>query len=112
MAGSDPLSTEMFMGTAYAITADKEVINMQTIGLRAEIDEHNEIRFKVPAGYAHQWARIHVSLPDHGNADADQKPVIPPTTEVIRRQPLKMGLFRGRIHMADDFNDPLPDSNR
>jgi len=29
--------------------------------------------------------------------------------EQIPRKPLKMGLFRGRIHMADDFNDPLPD---
>lgn len=83
---------------------------MQSIDLQAEIDEHNEIRIKVPAGYAHQWARIHVTIPDRGNADADQVPVTTPTNESIRPQPLRMGLFRGRIHMADDFNDPLPDS--
>jgi len=25
-------------------------------------------------------------------------------------KPLKLGLFKGQIKMADDFNDPLPDS--
>jgi hypothetical protein len=83
---------------------------MQTINLRAEIDEHDEIRIKVPAGHAHQWAWIHVSIPDRDTADVDQAPVGTPKSEAIPRKPLRMGLFRGRIHMADDFNDPLPDS--
>lgn len=83
---------------------------MQTINLRAEIDEHDEIRIKVPAGHAHQWARIHVSIPDQDAADLDQAPLDAPTSDAITRKPLKMGLFRGRIHMADDFNAPLPDS--
>jgi len=83
---------------------------MQTINLRAEIDEHDEIRIKVPAGHAHQWARIHVSIPDGDAADLNQAPLDTPTSEAIPRKPLKMGLFRGRIHMDDDFNDPLPDS--
>jgi len=83
---------------------------MQTINLRAEIDEHDEIRIKVPAGHAHQWARIHLSIPDGDAADPDQAPLGTPTSEAIPRKPLKMDLFRGRIHMADDFNDPLPDS--
>lgn len=83
---------------------------MHTIDLRAEIDENDEIRVKVPAGYVYQWARIHVNIPDRGNADPNQTPVSAPATEAMPRHPLKMGLFRGRIQMADDFNDPLPDS--
>ena len=84
---------------------------MQTIHLRAEIDEHDEIRIKVPAGHAHQWVRIHVSIPDGDAADVDQGTAAAPTSEAIPRKPVKMGLFRGRIHMADDFNDPLPGSS-
>jgi hypothetical protein len=83
---------------------------MQTIDLRAEIDEYDEIRIKVPAGHAHQWARILVTIPDQGPAGTERVPLSEPTSEAMQRRPLKMGLFRGRINMADDFNDPLPDS--
>jgi len=84
---------------------------LHTIDLQAEIDDCDEIRIKVPAGHAHQWARIHVSIPANGDAaDPDQAPLGTLTSEAIPHKPLKMGLFRGRIHMADDFNDPLPDS--
>jgi hypothetical protein len=37
---------------------------MKTIDLRAEFDTHDEIGIRVPAGYGHQWARIHVTIPD------------------------------------------------
>lgn len=57
---------------------------------------------------ARELARL--TIPDRGDADADHVDVSAPAGESVRRQPLKMGLFRGRIHMADDFNDPLPDS--
>jgi hypothetical protein len=83
---------------------------MQTIDVTAEIDERNEIRIKMPAGYAHRWARIHITIPDQDAADAGQTPVSTQTSESIPQAPVTLGLFRGRIHMADDFNDPLPDS--
>jgi hypothetical protein len=74
--------------------------------MQAVVDGHDELRIKVPPGYRHCRARVAVTLPEpvpnREAADAQVAPEPP-------ARPLQMGLFRGRIHMTEDFNDPLPD---
>lgn len=67
---------------------------MQAIELSAEID-HNQ--------------QIHLQLPK--NINAHKAKVIVMYEETAQPlKPVTLGLFKGKIHLRDDFNEPLPDS--
>jgi hypothetical protein len=68
---------------------------MQAIELQATIDENHQIHLQLPEDYPPQVAKVIVLL------------------ETISAPPLKkrqFGQFKGKIHIADDFNDELPDN--
>ena len=67
---------------------------MQAIELAAEIDQNQQ---------------IHLQLPK--NINAHKAKVIVMYEEIAQPlKPLRLGLFKGKIHVSDDFNEPLPDS--
>ncbi len=67
---------------------------MLAIELPAEIDQNQQ---------------IHLQLPKHINAHKAKVIVMYDETEHALR-PIKLGLFKGKIRLSDDFNEPLPDS--
>lgn len=67
---------------------------MFAIELPAEIDQNQQ---------------IHLQLPKHINARKAKVIVIYEETKTTLN-PIKLGLFKGKIHLSDDFNEPLPDS--
>jgi hypothetical protein len=67
---------------------------MQAIELQAEIDEKHQIHLQLPENIHAQSAKIIVMFEEPKES----------------LKPLQFGLFRGKIHMSDDFNEPLPDS--
>lgn len=68
---------------------------MQAIELAAEID-HNQ--------------QIHLQLPKTINAHKAKVIVMYEEEAPQPLKPLTLGLFKGKIQMSDDFNEPLPDS--
>lgn len=67
---------------------------MLAIELAAEIDQNQQ---------------IHLQLPKHINAHKAKVIVMYDETEQ-HLKPIKLGLFKGKIRLSDDFNEPLPDS--
>lgn len=67
---------------------------MHAIELLAEIDKNQQIHLQLPKNINAHNARVIVMFEE---AEQPQKPVT-------------LGLFKDKIHMSDDFNDPLPDS--
>jgi hypothetical protein len=75
---------------------------MQAIELETEIDENHEIHLKLPPEIRAGKARVVVLYEPSDHPDeAGQRE---------ERRPLRLGLYRGRIRMSEDFDDPLPDA--
>lgn len=68
---------------------------MQAIELSAEIDINQQIHLQLPKTINAHKARVIVMY--------EEEPAAP-------LKPLTLGLFKGKIQMSDDFNEPLPDS--
>lgn len=68
---------------------------MQAIELSAEIDQNQQIHLQLPKTVNAHKAKVIVMYED------ESSPVL---------KPLKLGLFKGKIQISDDFNEPLPDS--
>jgi hypothetical protein len=67
---------------------------MQAIEVEAEIDENHE---------------LHLKLPDHAVGPAKVIVLLQDSSAVQKRPPVQLGLFRGKIRIGDDFDEPLPD---
>ena len=67
---------------------------MQTIELQVPIDEHHQIHLQLPEDWPLQTVKVVVS----------GEPV-----QQIQAKPRVFGQFRGKMHIADDFNAELPD---
>ncbi len=67
---------------------------MQAIELSAEIDQNQQIHLQLPKNINAHKARVIVMY------EEDEPP----------KKPIVLGLFKDKIQMSDDFNEPLPDS--
>lgn len=67
---------------------------MHAIELPAEIDQNQQ---------------VHLQLPKNINAHKVRVIIMYEETEQPNK-PIKLGLFKDKIQMSDDFNDALPDS--
>ena len=67
---------------------------MIALELPAEIDEQHQIHLQLPQAVRAKTAKVIVLYEES-----------PPA-----KKPLSLGLFAGKIHMANDFDAPLPDS--
>lgn len=70
---------------------------MQAIELSAEIDQNWQIHLQLPKTVTAHKAKVIVMYEDE-------------TASVSASKPLKLGLFKGKIQISDDFDAPLPDS--
>ena len=68
---------------------------MHVIELPAEIDQNHQIHLQLPETIKARKAKVIVIYED----EAAQ-----PT------KPITFGLFKGKIQISDDFDEPLPDS--
>jgi hypothetical protein len=67
---------------------------MQAIELQANIDETHHIHLQVPDDWPPQQVKVIVLLE---------------AAEPAKVKKRTFGQFRGKVHMADDFNTELPD---
>ncbi len=67
---------------------------MQAIELAAEIDHNQQIHLQLPKSINAHKAKVIVMY------EEIEQPL----------KPLILGLFKGKIQLSDDFNEPLPDS--
>jgi hypothetical protein len=67
---------------------------MFAIELPAEIDQNQQ---------------IYLQLPNHINAGKAKVIVMYEETKPTLKS-IQLGLFKGKIHLSDDFNESLPDS--
>lgn len=67
---------------------------MHAIELPADIDQNQQIHLQLPKNINAHKARVIVMY------DEDEK----------QKKPITLGLFKDKIQMSDDFNEPLPDS--
>lgn len=67
---------------------------MHAIELPAEIDKNQQIHLQLPKNINAHKARVIVMF------EETEQP----------KKPVTLGLFKDKIHMGDDFNEPLPDS--
>jgi hypothetical protein len=68
---------------------------MQAIEVSVEIDQNHQ---------------IHVQLPKTVNAHKAKVIVMYEEETPIAATALKLGLFKGKIKISEDFDEPLPDS--
>lgn len=68
---------------------------MQAIEITAEIDQHHQIHVQLPKTVKAHKAKVIVMYEDET-----------PTAGTG----LKLGLFKGKIKISEDFAEPLPDS--
>ena len=68
---------------------------MQAIELAAEIDHNQQIHLELPKSIHAHKAKVIVMY---------EEEIVQPL------KPLTLGLFKGKIQLSDDFNEPLPDS--
>ena len=68
---------------------------MYAIELPAEIDKNHQIHLQLPQTVTASKVKVIVMYEDEGS------PV---------SKPLKLGLFKGKIQISEDFDEPLPDS--
>jgi hypothetical protein len=67
---------------------------MHAIELPAEIDQNQQIHLQLPKTINARKAKVIVMYEE--------------TVEPLK--PITLGLFKGKIHISDDFDEPLPDS--
>ena len=67
---------------------------MHAIELPAEIDKNQQIHLQLPKSINAHTVRVIVMY------EEDDKP----------QKPITLGLFKDKIKMSDDFNEPLSDS--
>ena len=67
---------------------------MQAIELQTNIDENHQIHLQLPEDYPPQAVKVIVLLETISPASMNKR---------------QFGRFKGKIHMADDFDVPLPD---
>ena len=67
---------------------------MQAIELAAEIDHNQQIHLQLPKSIHAHKVKVIVMY------EEIEQPL----------KPLTLGLFKGKIQLSDDFNEPLPDS--
>ncbi len=72
-----------------------EQLIMQAIELSAEIDQNQQIHLQQPKTVNAHKAKVIVMYED------EAMPV---------SKPLQLGLFKGKIQISEDFDEPLPDS--
>jgi len=70
---------------------------MQAIEMNAEVTDEHEIHIKLPDNIKNGTVKVIVMYNEELTTSPDIK----------ERQ---FGQFKGKIHMADDFDDELPDS--
>lgn len=68
---------------------------MHAIELPAEIDHNHQIHLQLPITVTSGKAKVIVMYEEE-------------TTQLFK--PITLGLFKGKIQISDDFDDPLPDS--
>ena len=68
---------------------------MHAIEFVAEIDQNHQIHLQLPETIKARKAKVIVMYED--------ETVQPP-------KPITFGLFKGKIKISDDFDEPLPDS--
>jgi len=68
---------------------------MHAIELPAEIDQNHQIHLQLPETIKARKAKVIVMYED----EPAQSP-----------KPITFGLFKGKIQISDDFDEPLPDS--
>jgi hypothetical protein len=68
---------------------------MHAIELPAEIDHNHQIHLQLPKTINVGKAKVIVMYEEE-------------TTQLFK--PITLGLFKGKIQISDDFDDPLPDS--
>ena len=69
---------------------------MEAIEIETEIDENHHIQINVPKNWNSGKVKV-IILRETGRK------------EKMKKKPLKLGLFRGKIQMSHDFNDELSD---
>lgn len=67
---------------------------MQAIELHATIDENHQIHLQLPVDYPPQAAKVIILLENIGKVSLKNR---------------QFGQFKGKIHIADDFDAPLAD---
>ena len=67
---------------------------MHAIELPVEIDSNHQIHLQLPKTIRARKAKVIVIYEEY------EQPA----------KPITLGLFKGKIQMSDDFNEPLPDS--
>lgn len=67
---------------------------MHAIELPAEIDQNQQIHLQLPKNINAHKARVIIMYEE---SEKQKKPII-------------LGLFKDKIKISDDFNEPLPDS--
>lgn len=68
---------------------------MQAIEISAEIDQHHQIHVQLPRTVKAHKAKVIVMYEDETS---------------IAGTALKLGLFKGKIKISEDFDEPLADS--
>jgi len=68
--------------------------SMQAIELPAEIDQNQQIHLQLPQNITAHKARVIIMY-----EETEQQ-----------KKTVTLGLFKDKIQMSDDFNEPLPDS--
>ena len=68
---------------------------MHAIELPAEIDQNHQIHLQLPETIKARKAKVIVMYEDEA---------------VQPLKPITFGLFKGKIQISDDFDEPLPDS--
>jgi len=68
---------------------------MHSIELSAEIDQNHQIHLQLPETIKARKAKVIVMYEDEAAQPA---------------KPITFGLFKGKIQISDDFDEPLPDS--
>ena len=68
---------------------------MHAIELPAEIDQNYQIHLQLPETIKARKAKVIVMYEDE---------------IVMPAKPITFGLFKGKIQISDDFDEPLPDS--
>lgn len=77
---------------------------MKAIKLEALIDDQHELHLKLPDDVKAGRAEVIVMFEDEDDVSKSRI-----ASETTARPARKFGQFRGKIHIADDFDSPLPD---
>jgi len=81
---------------------------MKAIKLNAVIDDRYELHLKLPEGVKVGPAEVIVMFEEDGVASENSQNL--PASEVATQGLRQFGQFKGLIQIADDFDEPLPDT--